>query len=100
MLVWNDSAARARLQEDAEFLQEVIASRLLDNALIEVPVVTGQLMISGHINDGDPGETIVVFPTRYAKFVEFGTHKMAPRSFLRRAIVQTVDEVRPSLRSR
>jgi len=48
-----------------------------------VPVDTGFLQESIHVEKGDSlGEYRVVADAEYAKFVEYGTHKMAAQPFI------------------
>ena len=63
---------------------EILLKRAQENA----PVRTGELRDSGHI-DGDA----VVFSAGHARFVEFGTSRMAARPFLRRAIDENQNEI-------
>jgi len=65
------------------------AGRVLSSALAIVPVRTGELRDSGHIEAEDAGNVqsrAVVFDAPHAVFVEFGTVKMAAQPFLRPAL--------------
>jgi HK97 gp10 family phage protein len=58
------------------------AALVLEKTLPHVPVDTGELRDSGHIEDRGALNVDVVFDTPYAGYVHFGTSKMAARPFL------------------
>lgn len=62
------------------------AAEVLAEAQQLAPSKTGALRNSGHLeNDGGDERQKVVFDAPYARFVEFGTSKMAAQPFLRPA---------------
>lgn len=67
------------------------------SAIIGVPVKTGKLQISIQKSVSRQGDTWIGriwTDSPYAKFVEFGTSKMKPRSFMRAALNQQGDTVK------
>lgn len=76
------------LADDDDFqdgMQEV-AEAALEDAQMHVPVDTGELRDSLHIEDGDDGAKMVVAETDHWLYVEFGTSVMEATPFLRPAI--------------
>ena len=58
------------------------AALVLEKTLPHVPVDTGELRDSGHIEDGGALNVDVVFDAAHAPYVHFGTRFMAARPFL------------------
>jgi HK97 gp10 family phage protein len=80
-----DEIAR-KAPEYADLVARKGAERTLELAQSEVPVDTGALKASGHIEGG--GMTagyFVVYDTPYATFVHYGTRKMRANPWLLRA---------------
>lgn len=76
------------LDEEARLFNLWAAYRLLDIALEEVPVDTGFLADSGHVEEMGGGEFSVVFDAEYARFVHFGTRYMPANPWLFRALAR------------
>lgn len=58
------------------------AEAVKDRAQEIVPVDTGALKASIHVEEAGRGSYQVVASTHYAAFVEYGTHKMAAQPYL------------------
>lgn len=58
--------------EKLEGALDKIAGDVLASALPDVPVDTGALRASGHVETPEPGVRLIVFSMRYAAFVELG----------------------------
>ena len=69
---------------DTKEAELAMARLVLEQSQNSVPVNTGELKESGHIEEGE--EVQVVYDAAHAVFVEFGTYKMPARPFLRTAI--------------
>lgn len=72
-----DRAARL-VDEEAERFEEEWGGKWLNEMKATVPVDTGRLRDS--IEQGKPGE---ISMEHYARFVEYGTARQAPQSFIR-----------------
>jgi HK97 gp10 family phage protein len=81
-----------KLQAQLKTLQDLetksaemaMASIVLEDSQALVPVRTGELKDSGHIEDTDGVN--VIYDAEHAVFVEFGTYKMAAQPYLRPAM--------------
>jgi bacteriophage HK97-gp10 putative tail-component len=76
---------RTQLLVDPQFQSAMdgVAQAALEDALAHVPVDTGALKASLHVEDGPDGGKRVVAGTDHWLYVEFGTSDQAPESFLR-----------------
>lgn len=78
MIRW-DEAALARVASDAA---KPPAERVLDEARRLVPVRTGELRDSLHVEDGGDGSSLVVAGTDHARWVHDGTSDTPAVPFL------------------
>lgn len=77
----------AALHKQASEIVRKTAFDVLAGASQRVPVDTGALKNSGHVEDGSSDlEKIVSYPMDYAGYVEYGTVHMAAQPYLTPAI--------------
>lgn len=72
------------LPDDTDDMNRELADLTLDLATEKVPVATGELRDSGHI-ESLPNGYAVVYDAHHAAYVHFGTSRMAPRPWLAEA---------------
>ncbi len=65
-----------------------IARGVMNDARAATPVVTGTLRRSWRTSTVANGDTQIVNDAPYARFVEYGTRRMAPRAMLGRALAK------------
>lgn len=82
---WND-ATLARILEGARAGLNDAATYVVDTSKALCPVKTGKLQASIKILSDTPDEKLIGSTVPYAKFVEMGTSKMKPASYLRGAL--------------
>lgn len=73
------------------------AMDILAHSQREVPVDTGNLKNSGHVDTGNLTATIA-YGAEYAVYVHEGTRRMAARPFLRSAFDSVAPEIERALR--
>lgn len=94
-----DEIAR-KMPEYGDLVARKAAERTLELAQAEVPVDTGQLKASGHIEAGGMvGGYFVVYDTPYAQFVHYGTHRMRANPWLLRASERARPEFEQMMRN-
>lgn len=78
----------ARIERTTERGAHVAAERVLDRSQRRVPIDTGELFESGHVEvvSQSPGVVDVIYDAPHAGFVEFGTVKMAAQPYLTPAL--------------
>jgi len=81
-----ESKLNAFTKTQVDAYLDKISTQAVSEAKLLSPVKTGNLRESIHKIKVAIGEYMVGSPANYAAFVELGTRKMAPRSYIRLAI--------------
>jgi HK97 gp10 family phage protein len=79
------------VKDKMEKFKEELAKEFLSRVQRRTPVITGKLL-SGWRATVEGDNIVIVNEVPYAPFVEFGTHKMAPRAMVRRTL-EEMDQI-------
>lgn len=89
-LDFNEAKIEQEIVRKSQTVLLEIMLKIKEHAKIEVPVLTGRLRNSIHIEPKRPANRIIVSDrVKYGVFVEFGARGRKPNPFFHRALVMT-----------